>query len=111
MSNINTVTIDTLRSLAFGSISGSYAAVGTSFTHPVRLMCITNNTDADMLFSTDGVNDMLFIPSQSFKLFDLATNRALLGNIWCFPVGTQIYVKQSTAPTSGSVYFECLWGE
>lgn len=109
--NPQIVSIDTLRTLAFGSISASYAAVGTPFAQPVRLICITNNTAGDMLFSTDGVNDMLFVAKGGFKLFDLGTNRYNVAQTWALPAGTQFYVKQSTAPTSGSVYIEALWGE
>lgn len=102
--------LDNLRSLAFGSISGTYAAVGTPFTSAVRLVCFTNNTDGDMLFSNDGVNDKLFIPKGSFKLFDVSSNRNNNNVNYVFRTGTQFYVKQSTAPTTGSVYIEALLG-
>lgn len=102
------IVIDVIRTLAFGGISGTYAAVGTPFTFPVRLICFTNNTDGDVFMSDDGVNNQLFIPANSFKLFDVTTNR--FGNIpgLVFAIGTQFYVKQSTAPTMGAVYIECL---
>lgn len=103
------VKFDTLRSLAFGSISGTYAAVGSSFQNPVRLICITNNTDGDMLFSFDGVNNHVFVPSHSFKLFDLTTNRQQNENSFEIIAGTQVYVKQSTAASSGSVYVETIY--
>lgn len=109
--NVQVVQIDNLRSLAFGSISGTYAAVGVPFLHPVRLICLTNTTDGDMLFSDDGVNDKLFIPAGGFKLFDLTTNRFNGAQYWVLPIHTQLYVKQSTAPTLGAVYIECLWGQ
>jgi hypothetical protein len=108
MSNSQTVNLDVLRSLAFGSISGTYAAVGTPLTFPARLICFTNNTDGDMFFSNDGVNNNLFVAASSFKLFDLETNRILQQQFWVFPIGTQFYVKQSTAPTKGAVYIEVL---
>jgi hypothetical protein len=108
MGNAQTVTIDTLRSLAFGSISGTYAAVGTALTFPARLICFTNNTDGDMFFSEDGVNNNLFIAAGSFKLFDLNTNRVHQQQLWVFAIGTQFYVKQSTSPSKGAVYIEIL---
>jgi len=110
MANTQVVSIDLLRSLAFGSISGTYAKVGTPFAYPVRLICLTNNTAGNMFFSTDGVNNMLFLPAGTFKLFDLTTNRYNRDQELVFQIGTQIYVKQSTAPVSGSVYVECLYG-
>lgn len=102
--------IDTLRSLANGSISGTYAAVGTKFGHTVRLICFTNATDGDMLFTDDLSVDKLFIAANSFKLFDLTTNRENNSPIFVLPKNTQFYVKQSTAPTTGSVYIECIYG-
>jgi hypothetical protein len=102
--------IDTLRTLANGSITGSYVAVGTAFGHPVRLICITNNTDGDMLFSTDGSTDQLFVARQSFKLFDLTTNHGQYDSTFVLPIGTQFYVKRSTVPTTGSVYIETIYG-
>jgi len=104
------VHIEPLRSIAFGSISGSYAAVGTPLANPCRLICISNNTDGDMLFSRDGSTDELFVASGSFKLFDVSTNRRAINQDDCvFEKGTQWYVKQSTAPTAGDVYIEIIY--
>lgn len=105
------VVIDILRSLAAGSISGAFAAVGTPFTSAVRLICLTNNTDGDMFFSDDGINNKLFIPKGSFKLFDLASNKTNNNTTYVLRTGTQFYVKQSSAPTTGSVYIEALLGD
>jgi hypothetical protein len=105
------VTIDPIRNLAFGSISGTFAAVGTPLTQPVRLITFVNATDGDMFFSDDGISDKLFLPAGSFKLFDITTNRLTIDTIWAFAVNTQFYVRQSTVPSKGSVYIECLWGE
>ena len=102
------VTIDTIRTLAFGGISGTYATVGTPFSFPVKLICFTNNTDGDMFFSEDGTNNHLFIAASSFKLFDFTTNRNALQPVWAIPKGTQFYVKQSTVASKGAVYIECL---
>ena len=110
MTNTQAVQFEELRSLGFASISGSYAAVGTPFEHPVRLICITNNTDGEMLFSTDASTDMLFIAAGSFKLFDLNTNRLHIDQYFALAAGTQFYVKQNTAPTEGDVYIEVLYG-
>lgn len=102
-------TVDTLRTLAEASISSSYTAVGTPFLYPVRLICFTNNTDGDMLWSSDGVNNMLFTAASSFKLFDVSTNRQVASQILNFPQGMQWYVKESTAPTKGAVYIEIIY--
>ena len=111
MSNLETVSIDNLRSLGFASISGTYAAVGGVLTNQARLICFTNNTDGDMFVSDDGVNNKLFIAAGSFKLFDLCTNRYTPQKGWVFAIGTQFYIKQSTAPSKGAFYIEILWGQ
>lgn len=107
----NQADIEPLRSLAFGSISGTYAAVGTEFAFPSRLICFTNNTEGDMIFSRDPdlVAGELFVASGSFKLFDVSTNHKPSNqDDFVFEKGTQWYVKQLEAPVSGSVYIETV---
>lgn len=111
MSNQQVVSFDPLRTLAYTSVTTSYVAVGGALAHPVRLICITNNTDGDMLFSVDGSTDVLIVPATSFKLFDLCTNKYLVDQQWLLRSGTQFYVKYASSPTKGAVYIECLWGE
>lgn len=103
--------LDPLRTLAAGGISGTYAAVGVPLANPCRLICFTNNTDGDVIFSYDPTVSagQLFVASSSFKLFDITSNRATVGNIWVFPIGLQWYVKQSTVPSKGSVYIEVVY--
>lgn len=108
MSVSTAVDLGQLRSLAYTSISGTYAAIGTALTFPVRVICFTNNTDGDMFFSIDGMNNYLFLPAMSFKLFDVTTNRNSIAPSLCFATGTQFLVKESTVPTKGAVYVECL---
>jgi hypothetical protein len=107
------VYFDTLRSLGFAGISAAYAAVGSALTVNPRIMCISNNTAGDMLFSTDSGNatGQIFIKSGSFKLFDFTAN-LVPGKDDNFVIaeGTVIYVKQITAPTSGAVYIEYVYG-
>ncbi len=101
--------LEPLRSLAFGSISGTYAAVGGAFANPVRLICFTNNTEGDMFFSRDITIDEMFVAAGSFKLFDISTNhRPVNQDDLVFAQGTQFFVKQDTAPVSGSVYIEVI---
>ena len=106
------VYFDTLRSLGFASISAVYAAVGTPLTVEPRLMCITNKTQGDMIFSIDSSNadGNLFVAAGSFKLFDLTAN-LVPGKDDNFVIakGTQFYVKQVTAPVSGAVYLEFIY--
>lgn len=107
------VYFDTLRSLAFGGISGTYAAVGTATTVEPRIILITNDTDAGMIFTTDNTNatGMLYLAKGTFKLFDLTANMVPeKDDSFVLPKGTIWYVKQSTAPGSGAVYIEYIYG-
>lgn len=99
---------DTLRTLAFGSISGSYAAVGVVLVNPANAFRLINNTNGDMLFSVDGTNDNFFVPASSFVLYDIAANKSYPSNNLQVAAQTQFYVKQSTAPTSGAIYIEIV---
>lgn len=107
------VYFDTLRSLPFGDISGSYAAVGSALTVNPRIICITNDTDAGMIFSDDSSDSdgKLYLPKGTFKLFDLTTNE-VQGKDDSFVIakGTIIYVKQVAAVSSGGVYIEYIYG-
>jgi hypothetical protein len=107
------VYFDTLRSLAFGGISAAYAAIGSAVQFNPRIICLTNDTDAGMIFSDDNAVSAgkLYLPAQSFKLFDLTTNMVPNKDDGFFiKEGTIIYVKQSSAPSSGGVYLEYLFG-
>jgi len=104
------VFFEPIKTLAFGGISGAYASIGAATTHEVRLVCITNNTEGDMYFTTNTTQDEMFVASGSFKLFDLqANNYEKTDPKFVFEVGTQFSVKQIEAPTSGSVYVECIY--
>lgn len=103
------VRVDALRSVGFGSISGTYTALGTPFSHPMRLVCLTNDTDENVFISFDGVGDNLIVTKGGFKLFDLSTNKEENNTFFAFMVGTKFYVKGS--PSMGSVYLEAIYGQ
>lgn len=103
---VSRIKIENLRSLAFGSIGANYAAIGTAFTHPITKIHLYNGTDEILLFSDDGVNDKIILPSEGFILLDIAmegegSDYASKGDVW--------YVKQSGVPTSGSVYVAAFY--
>lgn len=99
---------DSILNIAHGSISGSYAAVGSPLQHNWRTLKISNNTDGDMLFSFDGTTNNLFVPAYGFTLYDLSTNAPPISEVDSLVLGlnTQFYVKQSTAPTTGDIWIE-----
>lgn len=99
-----------VRSLAFGGISGTYAAIGTAFAFPSRQTFIQNLTDATLMFSIDGINDHFPLPSSGFFLNDITSNRTEMGGSFCLAQGTIIYVKTIGTPGTGSVYVSTAYG-
>lgn len=105
------VMLDTIRTVAFGSITNAYLPFGTPLGHQTRMMRFVNDTDAGIFISTDAVNNMLYIPAGSFILYDLCTNRENEATTFCFIPGTQFYIKYNTAPSKNSAYLECIFGD
>ena len=99
-----------IRSLAFGSISGTYAAVGAACDRPLRMLRVVNGTDAALLISYDGSTDhMAVLPGQT-ALLDICTNRVRDDGFF-IAEGTQFFAKQAlAAPTTGRLYIEMYGG-
>ncbi len=101
---------DSIRTLAFGGISGAYAPVGPALTENARGVCFTNNTEGDVMFTDDVTKDKIFVAAGSFKLWDIQANmNAQFDDKYVLPIGTQFYVKQLEAPVSGSIYIEIIY--
>ena len=101
--------IDAVRELAFGSISGSFTAVGTPLTQHARVVIFTNSSNAEIYISTDGTTNNLRLASNSFKLIDFSTNKIRDDGLFV-SIGTQFYTKQvSGAPSSGAVWIEVIY--
>lgn len=112
MSFTTQAKVDAIRSVAYGSITGSYVALGSALAYPARIICFTNTTDKDMFLSTDGTTNQILVPAGSFKLFDITTNhRPINQDDFCFAIGTQFYIKYSAAPSNGSVYIEVIYAQ
>jgi len=105
------VNFSAVRELGFVSISGTYASVGTPLAEHVRIITFQNGCDQDLYISIDGTTDHLRIASNSFKLFDLSTNKIRDDGLF-LGVGTQISVKEvSASVTSGTFWVEVLFAE
>lgn len=99
-----------LRSLAFGSISGTYAGIGTVFEHPIRLIYVQNLTDKTLVFSFDGINDHFKLPEQGFLLLDVSSNKTQQGG-WFIAEGQRIYVKDDgVAASAGEALVSAFYG-
>lgn len=101
---------DSIRTLGFAGISGTYAVVGTPLTEMARGVCFTNNTQGDMYFTDDNTKDKIFVAAGSFKLWDIQANiNPQFDDKYVIPIATQFYVKQITAPVAGDVYIEVIY--
>lgn len=98
-----------VQSIAFGSISGTYAGIGNALTQPARLVLLQNLTDADVMISDDGINDKFPLPAKSGLVFDFAANQ-VYNQGGFVPLGTRYYVKTIGSPGSGSVYLTYFYG-
>jgi len=103
---------ETVRSLAFGSISGTYAGIGSSFANPVYWFYLQNLTDKLLMFSWDGVNDHFPLPTNGYVIMDVSANKTIQGGAFMISQGTRFYVKTTSAgaPASGSVYLSVFYG-
>jgi hypothetical protein len=108
MSYKNAALFDTLRTVAYGSITSSYALLGSVLPSPAVSIAFKNTTDQLIFVSFDGINDNLVFPSTMYQVYDIRTNGPQVTD-YLLPQNTPILVKYSgTAPTSGSFYVEVL---
>jgi hypothetical protein len=96
-----------LQSIAASSTSGSYVLLAT-ILFPIVEVTFKNLTNGDILVSTDGTNDMLLLPTNSYSDKDIRTNSPMNTDL-TLPENISIFVKQGpNTPTSGSFYMEAI---
>lgn len=99
-----------LRSLAFGSVGASYAAIGSPLENPALNYKISNLTDANILVSFDGLTNHDVVAANGFVLYDVQSNHGK-GAALALRKGSQVYIKrESAAPTTGNVYLTVFYG-
>ena len=96
---------ENLRSRAASTFNGTYLTLGTALANQSLILKIVNNTDQDVLLSTDGTNDMDVCPAGGFTLYDASKEMPDHKNIG-FGAGVRFYVK--AAAGSGTVYLVTL---
>jgi hypothetical protein len=99
-----------IRSLAFGSISGTYAGIGSELANPARIILFQNYTDQTVMFSFNGIDDHFPIASNGFVLLDITANKTNTQGFY-IAEGTRFYVRDiGSATTSGDVYISVFYG-
>ena len=101
---------ETVRTLAAASVVAGYAAVGTAFAEPSRLLILQNLTDESVMFSFDGVNDHVAVPGPGSFVLDITANKGVAGALF-IAEGTILYVKRIGTPTTGDVYVSTFYGD
>lgn len=105
------IQFENIRSLAAASISGSYVGVGSSFNNAVRMLKVTNLSDADLFISFNGIDDQDIIAATSAYIYDFCSNKTSQSGNLEQPLGTRLYARQvSGAPTNGKgVYVTVIY--
>jgi hypothetical protein len=103
-------TWDTIREETYDNLDTAYVVVGGTTTKSVRVVKFTNTTNKTVYFTDDNTEDQLKIPTNSFSLWDVTTNKALADKPQFIEIGTQFYCRYDgqVAPTSGWVSIELL---
>lgn len=98
---------DILRTINAATFTGSYQPVGTALAQPARIVKFLNNTTVGVTVSWDGINAHEYLPSNSFVLLDVSTNKEST-NQFEIEQGTQFYVLAASG--TGSFYISNYFG-
>ncbi len=94
--------------VAFGSLTGTYQALGAPVVAHPHIIKFTNTTNVDVYISENAVANHLRIPAGGFALFDFTANKVRDDGLFV-QQGTQFYVKQQTTGASqGAVWIEVI---
>lgn len=99
----NRAKFEALRSIDSATFTGSYQALGSAFSNPVRILHIINKSDQNVTISTDGgVTDNIYVPANFFSLYDFGANKGTSSDALELPASMGLLIK-GTAGT-GLVY-------
>ncbi len=112
MSQAIRLLLEPVRSLGFASILGAgvYTGIGTSINNPARMILIQNITNANLMFSWDGINNHFPMIQYSHIVLDITSNKTRESGFF-MAEGQRLYVTQMDAPTLGAVYLSVFYGK
>ncbi len=95
VSSSQCATTEDLITIAFGSVTNSFASCGLSNIATSTSLYVFNDTDKHMLFNFDnGANAEFIVGAGKERLIPIKNGAA------------QTYIKYAAAPTSGNIYLE-----
>lgn len=102
---------EALRTVAFGSVGASYAALGSALSNESVVIYIRSTLNKDAYISFDGSTDHIYVGSGDLVVYDLGANRYADARL-VVPKGTQIYQKRGPggASSSGSLFVSVVYG-
>ena len=101
---------EAVRSLDGAAIGTVYMGVGTALDNPARIIVIQNLTDAEVMFSFDGIDDHIPLPTRGHIVLDISANKTIQTGFF-MAEGQRLSVKHTgSQPTTGSVYFSSFYG-
>lgn len=108
------MAMEPIRTLGFGAMDVGYTGVGGVMAHPIRQFFLQNLTDTDLMFSLNGIDDNLLLPSSGYIVLDLTSNKTIDQGFF-FGQNQRLYVRYLTdlgfnAPTEGAVWFSVIYG-
>ena len=107
MANSRNYKADTIRSIAFGSITDSYMTLGSVLGNPSQIIIIKNTTDKTIFLSENGTDNHYELGTGTSDSYDFQSN-SKTDDIAAKAKGTQFYVKGVTGdlPASGKVIIQ-----
>lgn len=105
------LTPEPVRQLAFGAIGVGYMGIGTQMIRPVRIIVLQNLTDVLLMFSFNGIDDHLPLPSNGYLVLDITANKTISQGFF-LAEGQRIYCRSlvGVPATSGSAYLTTFYG-
>jgi len=105
------LNMDPIRTLGFAAIGATYAggALGAAVDKPVRIFYITNLTNANLMYSFNGIDDHFVTAANGYIILDITANKTVESGFF-MAEGDRLYVRYLDVPTSGDVYFSTFFG-
>jgi len=98
-----------IRYATYDTIDTAYIPMGSGFNNASRIIVLQNLTNALLMFSFDGIEDHLLLPSQGQLVLDITANKSITSGFY-LPEGQKIYVRKVETPTSGSAVLSVFYG-